>query len=421
MPKMPARAALMALAALPMTLAAQPVPVQVVATDAGFELRRGGEPYFIQGVGGTSRLERLAAAGANTVRTWDAEHMGDFLDEAHAHGLTVAMGIWLEHERHGFNPDDPAQRAAQLARVEKLVNEHRDHPALLLWGVGNEVELEGDMDKAFAFVEEAAALVKSLDPHHPTMGVIAEIGEGKARKLQDACPSIDIIGINSYAGLASIPRRLSEQGVTRPYVITEFGPPGPWEVGKAPWGAPFEPSSAEKARVYERNYRGGVLAERGKRCLGSFAFLWGHKQEATSTWFGMFLPTGEATPTVDTMTRLWSGSYPDNRAPLVQRITLDAEGLEFAPGRVLHATVHAEDPDADPLDIEWELRLESTDRRSGGDDEAVPDRVPIEVERADGRGAKVTLPDRPGNYRLFVTVRDGHNNAGTANLPIRVK
>ena len=49
-------------------------------------------------------------------------------------------------------------------------------------------------------------------------------------------------------------------------------------------------------------------------CLGTYAFKWGHKQEATPTWFGMFLPDGRRTPAIDTMTELWSGHRQCRRA-----------------------------------------------------------------------------------------------------------
>ena len=43
-------------------------------------------------------------------------------------------------------------------------------------------------------------------------------------------------------------------GFTRPYIVTEFGPFGFWEVGSTAWKAPIEPSSTEKAQVYLKNY-----------------------------------------------------------------------------------------------------------------------------------------------------------------------
>ena len=94
---------------------AEAVPVELRETaDGGWQLLRGGEPYLIRGAGGSGSLERLAEAGANSVRTWGAEGLDDILDEAHEHGLTVTAGIWLGHERHGFDYGDPAQVELRL-------------------------------------------------------------------------------------------------------------------------------------------------------------------------------------------------------------------------------------------------------------------------------------------------------------------
>ncbi|GJM18264.1 MAG: hypothetical protein DHS20C14_04770 [Phycisphaeraceae bacterium] len=401
---------------------AGPPRVEVVPTDAGHELLVAGEPYFIKGVGGSSRLDDLAAAGANSFRTWDAEGIRPQLDAAHERGLMVTVGIWLEHERHGIDYDDPKTRDDQLARVRGFVEDLKDHPAVLLWGLGNEVNLGAtDIDKALRSIEEAAALTKSLDPDHPTMTVIPEIGEDMAARIAAECPSIDILGVNSYAGLASLPQRLTGQGYTGPYIVCEFGPPGHWEVGKTEWGEPFEPTSAQKAETYERNYRGGVLAEHPGRCLGSYAFLWGHKQETTGTWFGMFLPSGEALPTVDVMTKLWSGEWPDNRAPSVRKLELLPEGLRIEAGAPFRAFVDADDPEGDDLDIAWEIRYESTQRAMGGDHEDRPDAIENTVRRTAGKSAFVRAPKTPGKYRIYVVVRDGNGHAGTANLPFLVE
>ena len=95
---------------------AEAIPVELQKTEQGWQLLRGGEPYLIRGAGGTHSLEQLAAAGANSIRTWDAENVrGEddvdvILDEAHALGLTVTVGIWLAHERHGFDYNDKTLR-----------------------------------------------------------------------------------------------------------------------------------------------------------------------------------------------------------------------------------------------------------------------------------------------------------------------
>jgi len=385
-----------------------------------YQLLRDGEPYTILGVGGFEDLPRLKRYGANTVRTWDAEGMGPLLDRAHENGIAVVMGIWLEHQRHDFDYDAPGSREQQLERVERLVTEFRDHPALLAWGVGNEVELGGDFDVALRQIRDASQVVKRLDPNHPTMAVIAEIGNDKAIRIQNECPDIDMIGINSYGGMGSITQRLAKQGYTGPYAITEFGPVGFWETGRSPWGAPYEQTSSQKADFIRANYTKTVEPNLGKQCLGSFAFLWGHKQETTETWFGLLLPTGESTESVDVLSTFWTGSPPDNLAPRVVGLSIDAEPGALRPGQTILATVDTSDPDGDPLAIEWRLFPESTVKSEGGDREERIDPVDIGVAPVEPTGANITLPAEPGNYRLFVTVRDGHNHAGTANIPIHI-
>ncbi len=396
-------------------------PVRVQRADGAWTLMRDGRPYTVRGAGGGEHLERLAEAGGNSVRTWDGEGIDDLLDQAHTLGLTVTVGIWLEHERHGFDYADPASKQRQLAKVRRIVNTYKDHPAVLLWGVGNEVELGGDLDKAMIAIEDAAALIKTLDPDHPTMAVIAEIGDEKVVRLREACPSIDLVGINSYGGAASIPDRLTEQGYDGPYIVTEFGPRGHWEGPHTPWGAPIEPTSAEKTRMYEQSYRAAVSAEMPGRCLGSYVFLWGQKQETTATWFGMFLESGEALPTVDVMHRMWTGSDPENSAPVVGRIDAKVSPNLVLPGARFDASAEVTDPDGDELNFRWAIIAESTDRKTGGDAEQAPPEIPGSVVSASGPTAVIKAPEEPGAYRLFVFAFDGEGGAGTANLPFLVK
>ncbi len=395
--------------------------VEVRSTSSGYELLRNGQPFFVRGVGGTVHLDRLAAMGANAIRTWDAEGIDDLLEDAHARGLAVCVGIWLMHERHGHDYNDPRVRQKQLDKVERIVKQYQTHPAVLAWGVGNEVELAGDFDLALRSIEEAAAVIKSLDTRHPTVAIIAEVGEDKARRIAHECPSIDIIGINAYGGAATVPERLLAQGYAGPYLITEFGPLGPWESPVTDWGAPIEQASHQKAQFYSNSYRRGVEAERLGRCLGSFAFLWGNKQETTSTWFGLLLPTGETTEAVDYLGRFWTGQQPSANAPRVSAIRLDgSEPDSIKPGERFGATVSAYDPDSDALEFEWQVVRESSDRRAGGDAERALEAIANCVIAVEGPRVMIEAPTKPGAYRLFVFVRDGTGRAGTANLPFLV-
>ena len=66
-----------------------------------------------------------------------------------------------------------------------------------------------------------------------------------------------------------------------PIIITEFGPPGTWEIPLTDFGAPPELTSTEKAAFYRESYQRAITEAPGL-ALGSYAFLWGNKMEATS-------------------------------------------------------------------------------------------------------------------------------------------
>ena len=406
---------------------AEAIPVELEKTEQGWQLLRGGEPYFIKGVGGDRSLEAAAAAGANSVRTWDAENVrGDddvdvLLDEAHALGMSVSVGIWLGHERHGFDYDDPEQVAAQFERARDIVERYKDHPAVLMWGLGNEMEGfdDGDNPAIWKAVNDIAAMVKEIDPHHPTMSTTAFAHGKRVEFLHHKSPAIDIHGINAYGGAQVIPEYIRERGATKPFVFTEFGPVGPWEMPKTEWGAPYEQTSTEKAAFYRESYEKGMLAAPGM-ALGGYAFLWGNKMEATETWFGMFLADGAKTGAVDTMTEIWSGKPPADLAPNVGSLKLDGSA-QVDPGTVVDVTTTIADPEGGDIRVRWELIPESGEYLTGGDYR--PTIPPVEGAVLDGSldGARVQMPEEPGPYRLFVFAYDEAGGVATANVPLLIK
>ena len=104
---------------------------------AGWRLVRNGAPFVIHGAGGPGSLEMLAACGGNAIRTWGVEDVEKpvggvrMIDRAHKAGITVTVGLWLGHERHGFNWTEAAAIAGQRQMVENAVLAYRDHPAVL--------------------------------------------------------------------------------------------------------------------------------------------------------------------------------------------------------------------------------------------------------------------------------------------------
>jgi hypothetical protein len=397
--------------------AAGQAPVALETRDGKHCLIRDGEPYFIKGVGGCTHLAELAAAGGNSIRTWDADNLGPLLDEAHRHELTVCVGFWLGHERHGFDYQDEASVVAQLEACTRVVRQYKDHPAVLLWCIGNEMEGDGTNPAIWYAVDHIARECKRIDPHRPTMTVIAELGKSKVQSIEWFCPHIDIVGVNSYGGILTLAERYRAAGGTKPYIVTEFGPRGPWEVEKTTLGSPLEASSTAKAKLYAEVYRKAVASQEGL-CLGAYAFLWGHKQETTATWFGMLLPDGSRLAPVDAMTEAWTGSPPKNRCPTIDSITISkAENLK--PGEVITAKIVAGDPERDRLRSQWVLRYDSGTVGVGGDFQV---EEPAFAKAVSGKGAEatVTVPEGGGGYRLFAYVYNDQGGAAVANVPLRV-
>lgn len=400
---------------------AEAIPVQLKQTDKGWQLLRGDKPYFIRGAGASDGFKELAAAGANSLRTWGSDDIDDLLDEAHALGLSVTVGIWLGHERHGFDYSDETQVKAQLENARKAVLRYRDHPAVLLWGVGNEMEGfdSGDNPAIWKAVNEVASMIKELDPLHPTMTVTAEIGGERIRNIEKYGTAIDIHGINSYGGSPSIPERYRANGATKPYILTEFGPPGTWEIAKNDWGAVSELTSTEKALKYKKSYQQGVLSA-PDLALGSYVFVWGYKMEATATWFGMFLPDGSSLAAVDVMTELWSGQLPKNLAPAVKPLIVKGDP-QLDPGSELQVLSDIDDPEEGEIKVHWALRRESEDYDTGGDYRAMIPDIEDAIIESRSDSVLIRIPDVPGAYRLFLYVYDDAGNAATANVPLLVK
>ena len=95
-----------------------------------------------------------------------------------------------------------------------------------------------------------AERIKETDTNHPVMSVVANINPNKIKAIQKYAPAIDILGINAYASAAGLASRIKDYDWEKPYVLTEFGSPGPWEVELTEWKAPIEPSSRDKMSHY---------------------------------------------------------------------------------------------------------------------------------------------------------------------------
>ena len=179
------------------------------------------QPFYIKGAGHGIRFdqEKLASHGANSFRTWSTDNGRDtgkqVLDRALTNGLMVAMGLDLDHERRGFDYSDTNMVAKQLALLKSQVLEYRNHPALLVWVVGNELNFEKN-PKVWDAVNDLSRMIHELDPNHPTTTTLAGFNQGTVNLVKTRAPDLDFISFQMYSDIINLPRYLREAAWDKP-------------------------------------------------------------------------------------------------------------------------------------------------------------------------------------------------------------
>ena len=225
-----------------------PIPVTIVEEQGRYTLMRGGEPYRIKGAGTNGgNLAQLAAHGANSLRNWrDPDSPDGFLilDEAAKYGLTVAMCLPVGRERHGFDYDDEEAVARQLEFARSEVLRYKDHPALLMWIIGNEPDLGYENPKVFDAINDISKMIHEVDGNHPTSTALSfSYSPELAAHVRERMPDLDILSVQKYADIVNLPRYIESAGIELPYLVTEYGPVGHWRWTRPP-GAPRSNTTA---------------------------------------------------------------------------------------------------------------------------------------------------------------------------------
>ncbi len=388
-----------------------------------FELQRNGTPYYIKGAGAKDHFDLLVKSGANSIRIWSTNNKA-FLDSAHQHNLTVTLGLHVRPERSGMDYNDEYAVKGQIEYLKNEVLKYKDHPALLVWGIGNEVDLRYSNFKVWETIEIIAKFIKEVDPNHPTMTVIAGVDPSKAYYIKKYCPSVDILGLNVYGSIENAAVNLRKFNWDKPYIVSEWGVNGPFEAKKTSWKAKIEPPNGIKADQRLRRYK-ELIEKDEELCLGSYCFLWGQKQESTATWHGMFLNNGNPTEAVDIMEYCWTGRWPKSRAPSIKNISL--EDIGWRKDHILAASTQATlkieylEYNNKEVIVEYVLFPEAFSDKIGGDIQKSPEPINLEIVRQSNNELIFVSPKRKGAYRLFAFIRNKKDQSSVANIPFLVE
>lgn len=427
-----------------------PARVSIERREGAWQLLVNDEIYDVHGVGlgdvgvawgrggAEAGVAALAARGGNTFRTWETDGLQAKLDAAAREQVKVLVGLDVQKQLQGFDYGDPSAVREQYLRVTEQVERYRQHPAVLGWILANEPNLMLDHDgqavaadpRVYDALADILDYIHDHDPQHPatvsfafTARVADDISAALARM-----PTLDFISLQAYGALPAIPELVRSLPDERPYMITEYGPLGHWEMPATEWGREIEEPSGLKARGMLERMDPVITADPTGRLIGSFAFLWGQKQERTPTWYGLFTANGERTASVDELQRLWTGCYPPNRAPSAWSITLDGrtafDSVRLDPDGQATVRVEVDDPENDALSVRWELMHEVSERSDGGHFEATPATLPLRTDSLRwATGTVETTLDVPraaGEYRLYAYVSDDSGGVATANIPFLV-
>lgn len=409
-----------------------PVKVTLSKSSGSWKMFVNGNEFYIKGAATNNFFENAKEFGANTIRTYGITGQTPVvLDKAFKAGLQVNLGIYIKRELDGFDYNNEAAVKEQLEQVKADVIRFKDHPALLCWSIGNEVDASYSNTKVWTAVNEIAKFIHQVDPNHPTTTALVNSDVDKLKLIAQMAPQIDILSINSYApNVPQLLANITSANWQKPYMVTEFGPRGTWQMNPEPtrvlsWGGLVEQTSTEKEADYLQVYQNHIYANRAKGCIGSFVFLWGYQTHGdVLTWFGLFDKRGYTFAAVDAMQYAWTGSYPANRAPVIQtrsQILMNnkkaEDNITVARNSDNTAAVTASDPEGDALTYSWMIYKEKTFSTDG----SLPDGIGGLISDARLPAISFKAPAETGAYRLVVFVSDeAHKKVASAVIPFLV-
>jgi hypothetical protein len=398
--------------------------VFIAKTQGRYTLYRNGQPFRIRGGAGYTFLPQLKAAGGNTIRTWDTVGLGAILDEAQHNNLAVIAGLPMPASSYVYDfYQDKTKVEAQYKAFNGIVQRYKHHPALLMWCVGNELDFPYRL-RYRPFYRSMNRLVKMIhatDPDHPVTTTIANFSRREIVNLRLKIPELDLISINTFGALHTLRGDLDMFSWfwDGPYLISEWGIPGPWESEYTAWDAPIENTSTKKAEQYRNLYEKQV-PHNDPRCLGDLVFFWGQKQERTPSWFSLFSEKGEFSAAAGVLRQLWTGRPPEAKAPQLQYMLVDGKGAKdnilCKPGSLHTASILMPAPDTAIARLHWKVQQE--DWYAGQD--TLRTWLDTTVLSPGMRRLTFAAPLKEGPYRIYIDIFDKHGNFATANTPFYV-
>ncbi|HVU67092.1 MAG TPA: discoidin domain-containing protein, partial [Ktedonobacteraceae bacterium] len=396
--------------------------VSVTGSQGNWQLLVNGAPYYIKGVTfGPASADSLAympdlkSMGVNTIRTWGTDGSTQpLLNNAAAYGLKVINGFWLNQGTDYLN--DTNYKTSTLTSIENWVNTYKNDPAVLMWDVGNEViltlqntysgtQLEQERVAYAQYVEQVVQAIHSIDPYHPVTSTDAWTGAWPYYKAYT--PDLDLYAVNSYGAVCNVKQDWINGNYTRPYIITESGDAGEWEVPNDANGVPTQPTDTQQAAGYQSAWN--CISGHTGVALGATLFNYGIENDFGGVWFNLL--TGHwKRLSYYTVRQVYGGQSVNNTPPVISSLSLSQNSVPA--GGQFTVTASVSDPNGDALRYNLMFNSKYIDSGTG-----------LQYATFTQTGAStfsVTAPKTMGVWKIYLYAYDGQGNVGIETLSFKV-
>lgn len=176
-------------------------------------------------------IDDIAAAGANCIRIYQTNYTNNAnkykqaLDYCYAKGISVIVDKYIPHNTNYSVATGGANRAAAIASIQAMVTQLGYHPAIIGFGIGNEVnyELGGTpINDWWSLLEACCQAGKAINSNK--LYTTSNGGTTSAMTANSLVPSLDMWGVTVYRGVTfgSMLKEVSE-GTDKPVFLTEYG------------------------------------------------------------------------------------------------------------------------------------------------------------------------------------------------------
>ena len=402
--------------------ASSPSVVKVTGGQGNWGLTVNGAPYTIKGVtwgppanSAAAYLPDVASMGVNTIRTWGTDNTTQpIYDAANANGIKVISGFWLNQGEDYLN--DTTYKTNTLNTIVQYVNQYKNNGAVLMWDVGNEVilteqntysgtQLEAERNAYAQYVEQIAQAIHQADPNHPVTSTDAWVGAWPYYKANT--PDLDLLAVNSYGAVCNVQSAWNSGGYNKPYIVTESGPAGEWEVPNDANGVPQEDSDQASAAGYQSAWN-CITGAKGV-ALGATLFSYGTENDFGGIWFNL-LTGGWRRLAYYTVSSVYGGKTPTNQAPVISAMTVNNAGAVPA-GGTFTVNVSATSPIGAPLRYGVNLSSKYIDTATA---------LRGANFTANAGTLTITAPRTIGVWKVNVYVFDGRGNVGIQTESFKV-